>query len=598
MVGGSFLLALILSIINISTLIRGRNQALSIASASLEAQGRTDLELIINRDAVLSAERIAAIRNIGYLDTQAIQAALDADLVEPGYVESYEFSPLLNGDLTSTQQGTSIVFPAAADRTAVLSDLQASAVLEPILPTQHRTERDIVRLTYVGPSSVVRMYPPLDLSTTNLERERGFLDLYQNNEREPVWLPAYKSPHRSGLIWTLVTPIYAQQTFRGVIAIDIVLTQVTFDIAENLPTTSSSIFLLDNKQNLIIAPPEALPLLTGRPQDQQPISLLEAVYPLTQTGNSALDATLTRMANGERQVERLTIGEQLYFLAYAPIEDTDWRVGLLTPIEELTAAAARNSQVIVSTSQQALLISSLITLGFVVLLAYASHRISRRIAQPLINLAQAAQAIGQGRYDQQVTVTSRDEVGEVSAAFNTMVQSLRQAYAELAAQNQSLEDTVHSRTGELESVVAELEHSLQQQAAMNELVRGLSTPVIPVLRGVLLMPLIGALDASRAQQTLQTLLQRVQAESARMVIIDVTGLPVMDTAVAQTLLQAAQATRLLGAKTILVGMRPEVAQTMVTLGVHLEELHPVADLQTAVMQAINSIQRSSTTLKH
>ncbi len=597
MVGGAVILAVVLSIINISTLIRGRNQALSIASASLEAQGRTDLELIINRDAVLSAERIAAIRNIGYLNTQAIIAAIDADLVDLSYVESYAFSPLLNGDLTATQQGTSIVFPASADRSAVLADLQQSAVLEPILPTQHRTERDIYRLTYVGPSNVVRMYPPRDLTTTNLDRERGFLDLYANNERTPIWLPAYKSPHRSGLTWTLVSPIYYRQSFRGVIAIDIVLTQVTFDIAENLPTTGSSIFLLDHKQNLITAPPEALRLLTGLPTDQQP-SLQEAIYSITQTGNQELDAVLSRMTNAERRVERLTIADQPYFLAYAPIEDTDWRVGLITPIEELTAAASRNSAVIVSTSQQALLISSLITLGFVVLLAIASHRISRRIAQPLINLAQAAQAIGQGNYDQQVTVTSRDEVGEVSTAFNTMSHSLRQASAELAAHNQSLEATVQARTSELQTVVAELEQSFQQQAAMNELVRGLSTPVIPVLRGVLLMPLIGALDASRAQQTLQTLLERVETESARIVIIDVTGLPVVDTAVAQTLLKAAQASRLLGAKTILVGLRPEVAQTMVTLGVHLDELHPVADLQTAVTQAINSTQsRLSTGLK-
>jgi anti-anti-sigma factor len=596
MVGGSVILAAILSIISIGTLTRGRNQALSIASASLEAQGRTDLELIINRDAVLSAERIATIRNIGYLDTQAIIAALDANLVDITYVRNYAFSPAPSGDLTATQQGTSIVFPASADRNAVLADLQASAVLESILPTQHRTERDIVSVAYVGPSGAIRMYPAVD-GTANLDRERSFLELYRGNERKPIWLSSYKSPRRSGLIWTLVTPIFYQQTFRGVIAIDSVLAQVTFDIAENLPTPGSSIFLLDNQQNLITAPPAGLALLTGHAQDQAPISLADAIYPLKQTGNQALDAVLARMANGENRVERLTIADRPYFLAYAPIEDTDWRVGLITPIEELTAEAARSSQVIVSTSQQALLIGLAITLGFVLLLALVSHRISRRIAQPLVDLAQAAQAIGQGTYNQQVAVTSSDEVGKVAAAFNTMSQSLLQAQAELAAHTQSLEATVQSRTTELQTVVAKLEPTFQQQAALNEVVRGLSTPVIPVLQGVLLMPLIGALDESRAHQTLETLLQRVESESARMVIIDVTGLPVMDTAVAHTLLQAAQATRLLGAKTILVGLRPEVAQTIVTLGMQLEDLHPVADLQTALMLAINSAQGRSAGLR-
>jgi rsbT co-antagonist protein RsbR len=99
---------------------------------------------------------------------------------------------------------------------------------------------------------------------------------------------------------------------------------------------------------------------------------------------------------------------------------------------------------------------------------------------------------------------------------------------------------------------------------------------------VLLMPLIGAVDQDRARQALDSLLQHIQAERARFVIIDVTGLAVIDTAVAATLLQCARAARLLGAQTTLVGVRPEVAQTMVTLGTDLEDLHFMSTLEAAI----------------
>lgn len=120
-----------------------------------------------------------------------------------------------------------------------------------------------------------------------------------------------------------------------------------------------------------------------------------------------------------------------------------------------------------------------------------------------------------------------------------------------------------------------------QQAALAEL----STPLIPITDDIVVMPLIGALDTQRVQQVLTTLLQGVERSRAGSVILDITGVPVVDTQVANTLIGAAQAVKLLGAQVILTGIRPEVAQTLVMLGVDLRTMVTHSSLQRGIAYA-------------
>ena len=96
------------------------------------------------------------------------------------------------------------------------------------------------------------------------------------------------------------------------------------------------------------------------------------------------------------------------------------------------------------------------------------------------------------------------------------------------------------------------------------------------------MPLIGALDSARLQLVQEQALRSIERTSAQRLVLDITGVPLVDSQVAQGLLAVVQAARLLGAEAVLVGVRPEVAQTMVGLGVALPGLRAYADLQTAV----------------
>jgi rsbT co-antagonist protein RsbR len=119
-------------------------------------------------------------------------------------------------------------------------------------------------------------------------------------------------------------------------------------------------------------------------------------------------------------------------------------------------------------------------------------------------------------------------------------------------------------------------------------IRDLSSPVLPIHDGVLVMPLIGVIDSERAVILTQSLLHAIEQHRARTVLIDVTGVPLVDTQVAAVLLQAAAATKLLGAQPVLVGIRPEVAQAIVGLGVDLRSIVTHGTLQDGIAYALRN----------
>ncbi|HEX6101350.1 MAG TPA: STAS domain-containing protein [Thermoanaerobaculia bacterium] len=119
----------------------------------------------------------------------------------------------------------------------------------------------------------------------------------------------------------------------------------------------------------------------------------------------------------------------------------------------------------------------------------------------------------------------------------------------------------------------------------------LSTPVVKLWEGIVALPLIGALDSERTQVVMETLLEQIVSNSASIAIIDITGVPTVDTLVAQHLLKAVSAARLMGAECIISGIRPQIAQTMVHLGVELHEVVTKATLADAFAVALERTNR-------
>jgi rsbT co-antagonist protein RsbR len=160
----------------------------------------------------------------------------------------------------------------------------------------------------------------------------------------------------------------------------------------------------------------------------------------------------------------------------------------------------------------------------------------------------------------------------------------------------SLEDQVADRTLDLEQQRAALSHTLDElrastaeRIALIETIRGLSTPVIRVYEHIILVPLIGSIDTARAEQIAAALLAGIEKYQAKKVILDLTGVPIVDTSVAAYLSRWPRMARLLGAQVTMVGITPEVAQSLVHLAADLDDVVTCADLQSGVLDALRSL---------
>jgi rsbT co-antagonist protein RsbR len=177
--------------------------------------------------------------------------------------------------------------------------------------------------------------------------------------------------------------------------------------------------------------------------------------------------------------------------------------------------------------------------------------------------------------------------------LNETLNQLETANTELQQSQATLEGQVATRTANLQEALAkqeeyseQLAQALVRQQELDAEVEALTLPIIPVRADTLVVPLVGVISKNRATQLLQHVLSQIETHRAMHLIFDVTGVPIVDTAVAATLLQAARAARLLGTQTMLVGIRPDVAQALVSLGVELAEITTYATLQEALEQIL------------
>lgn len=168
------------------------------------------------------------------------------------------------------------------------------------------------------------------------------------------------------------------------------------------------------------------------------------------------------------------------------------------------------------------------------------------------------------------------EVGAMQRELMLLTSDLTEAQRELHRQNRALQQ------------------ALNEQRRLLETIQALTAPAAPIWKGVLLLPIVGHLNSSRTAKMTRELLEQVSQQRSRYVILDVSGIALIDTSVAKHLLDTIQALRLLGAQAILVGISPEIAQTMVQMGIHLQEFVIVqSNLQHAVAYVLRHMKEVS-----
>ncbi|MDI3290154.1 STAS domain-containing protein [Polyangium sp. 15x6] len=139
----------------------------------------------------------------------------------------------------------------------------------------------------------------------------------------------------------------------------------------------------------------------------------------------------------------------------------------------------------------------------------------------------------------------------------------------------------------------ELRDKLDLIARQEEAIRALSTPIIEVWDGVITLPLMGVVDSQRAAETMERLLEAIVRKNARNAIIDLTGVDVIDTSTADHILRLVRAAELLGARCVITGIRPAVAQTMVSIGIDLSKLVTLASLRDGLLLCMGGARTGS-----
>ena len=184
-------------------------------------------------------------------------------------------------------------------------------------------------------------------------------------------------------------------------------------------------------------------------------------------------------------------------------------------------------------------------------------------------------------------VETDEVVGIVLLLRDVLARSLFNKYQDNVEKLNRILDSYEPAANRIANTVAvgfveERERIIRQQ---QEAIRELSTPVLQVRERLLILPIIGVIDPQRARQLTEQLLRAIRANRAKVVVIDVTGVAAMDSGVANHLVQTVEASRLLGATVIVTGLSPEIAQTLVTIGVDLSEMSTVGDLQGGIEEA-------------
>src|ERR687887_1231537 len=184
-------------------------------------------------------------------------------------------------------------------------------------------------------------------------------------------------------------------------------------------------------------------------------------------------------------------------------------------------------------------------------------------------------------------VETHEVVGIVLLLRDVLARSLFAKYQGDFAKLNRILDAYEPAANRIANTVAvgfvqERERIIREQ---QEAIRELSTPVLQVRERLLILPIIGVIDPQRARQLTEQLLQAIRTNRAKVVVIDITGVPTIDSTVANHLVQTVEASRLMGATVVVTGLSAEIAQTLVTIGVDLSKVNAVGDLQGGIEEA-------------
>lgn len=330
---------------------------------------------------------------------------------------------------------------------ALFVDMNTSAYLDFYAPTVMEKFPALLAMYAIDNRGVVRYYPNINLAAIL----PGGFDATQrpyyvistplfNPNRQPRWTIPYVDATGGGLVVTVAVPIYTNREFRGIVAADMQLSTLTQQVAAVKIGETGYAFMIDDAGRILSMPDAGYKLFGLNPQD----ITAEEFFKVTVLGLGVpeLRAATARMVAGGRGLLTFNFEGVDYYISFAPIAANGYSLALVVPVEELQTEiiAAQNTTQAQFTS--GLRTATIILLGLLVISILISLAIGQVIAAPVSRLTQVANEIVDGNLSAQAAVPSRDEVGALAQAFNTMTTRLRETL-------QGLEQRVEERSSEL-----------------------------------------------------------------------------------------------------------------------------------------------------
>ncbi len=384
---------------------------------------------------------------------------------------------LANGswDNLDRNEPASVFIPARAELTdALVSELNTLHGLDFVIPSLNPGKSDIVAVYFGGPTGETLYYPNIDLANVvPPEFDVTTRPWYtaaspaQDPEHKAVWAAPYLDAALHGLIITSSVPVFdSTNTFRGVVAMDVQLTQVSALVSSIHVGKTGYAFIIDGSGHLIAMPDAGYKDL-GYTSDSLPLGETLDKEEMAQL-SSDLPATISRMIGGQSGVDTVTINGQQRFVVYRPIKQVGYSLGIIVPTEEmLTGAAAAREEA--SKSFVDTQLTSFIIMGVILVLGLlATLRFSNTLTAPLLRLAATATEMGRGNLAARVVVSGRDEIAALGETLNGMAGRLQDLV-------QSLESRVKDRTAALEEASSTAARRAAQFEAITQVTRAIGS---------------------------------------------------------------------------------------------------------------------------
>lgn len=458
----AFMLLLLVTVVTAVNLGLSRLQhdAAQLSATALTQQGQTDLQKRASLEATLSNNRLVQAANLTRIAADYLVAA--AQNAEQIVWDATQFQTYPQDNLlydANPNRITDLIIPAYV----TLDDAQwqrvaQSAALDNIFPSLLPQAPEAIAIYYQETSMAFRYYPAINV----VEYAAGSPGLDPKNanymwvtspaapandpERLTVWDPPYADNLNQGLLITANTPVYFGDDYQGVVSIDLSLARLVDQLQEIQPTPGSYAFIVDENGRLVAAAANGIPRLLNQTNDANPDQLADILgVSLADSTHADLAAVLPMMLDGSEGLAETTIAGEEMLLAFAPMPDLGWSLGIAVPLAELTAPAdLLAAETAVNASNILRLTLGLVTLFFLAALIGVVVT-NRRLTRPIADLVQGTAAVTAGDLDIAIPVTTADELGRLAASFNSMTAVLRQTHASLEQQNQALQAEMSER---------------------------------------------------------------------------------------------------------------------------------------------------------